>query len=90
MPHPLISAEEASRLGEDFYEGSIRVQVKDAFDGKIVVIDVETGDYEVGNTTLEGADKLLAKRPDATLYSLRVGYDAVYSFGGSTIRRTSR
>lgn len=88
MPHPRFSREEIARRGDDLYERSIHTRVKDDFDGKIVVMDIETGEYEIVDTMLEGADRLLARRPDATLYSLRIGYDAVYSFGGSTLRRT--
>lgn len=88
MPHPRFSREEIARRGDDLYERSIHTRVKDDFDGKIVVMDIETGEYEIVDTMLEGADRLQARRPDATLYSLRIGYDAVYSFGGSTLRRT--
>ncbi len=87
MPHPRFSSEEIEQRGEGLYERNIRTQAQDSFDGKIVVIDVETGDYEIADTTLQGADRLLAKRRDAALYSLRIGYDAVYSFGGSTLKR---
>ena len=87
MPHSRFSREEIAQQGEGLYERSIRSQVQDVFDGKIIVIDVETGAYEIADTTLEGADRLLAKHPGAPLYSLRIGYDAVYSFGGSTLRR---
>lgn len=88
MPHPRFSGEEIAQRGEGLYERDIRLQVQNSFEGKILVIDVETGDYEIADTTLQGADRLLAKRPDAPLYSLRIGYYAVYSFGGSTLRRT--
>ncbi len=87
MPHPRFSRDEIARRGEEIYDRSVRQKIEENADGKIVVIDVETGDYEVGDTTLQGADRLLAVRPDAALYSLRVGYDAVYSFGGSSLRR---
>ena len=88
MPHPRFSSEEIAQRGEGIYDRNIRAQVQDSYEGKILVINIETGEYEIADTTLQGADRLLAKHSDAPLYSLRIGYDAVYSFGGSTLRRT--
>ncbi|HZP83590.1 MAG TPA: hypothetical protein VFB21_18240 [Chthonomonadaceae bacterium] len=82
MPHARFSSEEIERRGEEIYERDIRDKVEDEFDGKVIVIDIETGDYAIDESALPAADRLLAKHPDAALYSMRIGYDAVYSFGG--------
>jgi hypothetical protein len=57
--------------------------------GKQIIIDVETGDYEIDDDGLAASLRLLAKRPDAPLYGVRVGYEAAYSLGGG-LRRTKR
>ena len=36
---------------------------------------------EIDKTTLPAARRARSKDPDATLYSKRIGYDAVYGFG---------
>jgi hypothetical protein len=54
--------------------------------GKIIVIDVETGEYEIDDVSLEAARRLKAKYPEATLYAMRIGYEAVYGFGGAPKR----
>jgi hypothetical protein len=41
--------------------------------GKIVAIDVDSTDYEVGTDVLDTAHRLRARRPDAQVYLLRVG-----------------
>ncbi len=88
MPHPQFSSEEIARRGEEIYERDIRAAVEDEFDGKVIVIDIETGDYAIDESALPAADRLLARHAGAALYSTRIGYDAVYSFGGFVPRRT--
>jgi hypothetical protein len=46
------------------------------------VIDVETGHYEIDDDGLAASRRLLAKRPGAPLYGLRIDYNAVYALGG--------
>jgi hypothetical protein len=89
MPHSRFSSEEIVRRGEDLYERSIHARVEDQHMGKIIVIDIETGEYEIDETTLPAARRAQAKHPDAALYSKRIGYDAVYGFGAAP-RRTKQ
>jgi len=51
--------------------------------GKIVVINVETGAYEMDDDHLTAVQRARAKNPDALLYSLRIGFPAVDKIGGS-------
>jgi len=46
----------------------------------MIVINVETGDYEIDDSTLPAARRAQAKDPDAALYSKRIGAEAVYDF----------
>ena len=54
--------------------------------GKIVVIDVETGDYLIDELGLDTSRRLHAKRADAHLYGIRIGYQISESLGGSLER----
>jgi hypothetical protein len=56
--------------------------------GKLIVMDVESGDYEIDATGIESSRRLKARHPDATLYALRIGYKTVASFGGMLERTT--
>jgi len=89
MPHPRFSGEEIARRGKDLYEQRIRslVETKENI-GKIVSIDIETGDYEVGEDLISTGDRLFARHPGAALYGARIGYNAVYAVGGSLMRTT--
>ena len=53
--------------------------------GKIVVFDVDSGDYELDTTGLESSKRLRERHPLANLYALRIGYKAVFSFAGYLI-----
>jgi hypothetical protein len=87
MGHPRFSSEEISRRGQELYDENIRAEVEtDENIGKVVSIDIETGDYAIGKDSFEASALLLAKHPDAALYGLRIGYDAVYSLGGVLTR----
>jgi len=87
MPHPRFQGDEISQRGEALYEKSIRAKVETEDNiGKIISIDIETGDYEIDTDVLAPAQRLLAKKPDAAIYGKRIGYNAVFAVGGSLTR----
>lgn len=91
MSHPRISSEEAGQLGYELYDQQIRKQVETEQNmGKIVVIDVETGDYEVDTDAIAATKRAYLKHPGAALLRLRIGYDAVDTFGGSLSQTVKR
>jgi len=49
--------------------------------GRIVAIDIETGDYELADDTLGACQALIARRSDAQIWCVRVGHRAVERFG---------
>jgi len=82
MQQILMSREEIGRRGEALYEQNIRSRVETAKNiGKMVVIDVETGDFEVDELGLEAARHLQSKHPNAALYGKRIGYDVSEALG---------
>ncbi len=76
-----LSPSDIARRGETLYDQSLKQQVEPQYIGKYLVIDVETGDYEIGTDYILPTERLLAKRPDAPLYALRIGYRAVGRIG---------
>ena len=83
---PRYSKEEHARRGTEIYERDIRPQVEAGNRGKVVAIDIETGDYEVGEDLISTGDRMFARHPGAALYGARIGYNAVYAVGGSLVR----
>jgi hypothetical protein len=89
MGHSRYSGEEIGRRGGIIYEQQLRslLETEDNV-GKIVSIDIETGDYEIADDLLTAGRRLQSRRPDAAMYGKRIGYNAVYSLGGSLVRTT--
>ena len=80
--------EETARLGDEIYRQDIRAQVEAGHDGKYVAIDVDSGNWAIAESELAASDLLLAQCPDAIdVWLLRVGYRAVASIGGGSLRR---
>jgi hypothetical protein len=88
MRQPRYSKEEHARRGTDLYERHVRPQVEAGNQGKIVAIDVDSGAFEVAENTLTAANRLLARYPDAQIWSVRIGHRAVHRFGPHTTVRT--
>ena len=86
---PRLTNEEHARLGTEMYEQRIRPQIEAGNRGKIVAIDVDTGEFEVADQTLTAAERLLARCPDAQIWFVRIGHRGVHRFGlGRTLDRT--
>jgi N12 class adenine-specific DNA methylase len=87
MPHSRFSGDEIADRGEAIYAESLRAHVEIPENiGKIISIDIETGDYELADDLLSGAMRLQAKHPDAAIYGKRIGYNAVVAVGGTLTR----
>ena len=84
---PARPAEETARLGDEIYERDIRSQVEGTCHGKIVAIDVDTGEYAVADSVIAASERVRAQYPDADVWIVRVGYRALGSFGGQPLRR---
>ena len=82
MPHPRYSNEEIGRRGQAIYEERLRPKVETGNKGKYLVIDIETGDYEMGDDLMALSDRLHAKHQGAALYAMRIGYPATGRIGG--------
>ena len=82
-------AEEIARLGDTIYERDIRHEVEDAHDGEFVAIDVESESWALAESELGAAERLWERQPDAiNIWLLRVGYRAIASIGGGSLRRS--
>ena len=87
-PHQRRPKEETARLGDEIYQRDIKAQVEAGHDGEYVAIDVDSGHWAVAESELAASDSLRTKCPDAIdVWLLRVGYRAVASIGGGSLRR---
>ena len=80
--------EETARLGDEIYRRDIRRQVEADHHGDVVAIDVESGNWAIGDTAIAATDRLWAHHPAAhDIWCLRVGHRALHHFGGRPLRR---
>lgn len=78
---PRYSKEEFAQRGDLIYETQVRTQVEGNH-GKIVAIDLESGDFEIDAHEIVACDRLEARHPDAQIWIIRVGSRHVRRFGG--------
>jgi hypothetical protein len=87
-----LSNSEVSRRGHVLYEQELRSIVEsDENIGKIILVDVQTGHYEIDTDGLNANKRLRTRFPDTdpyNLFAIRIGYDAVFAVG-STLTRTA-
>jgi hypothetical protein len=78
---PRYTKEEHARLGTELYESRVRPLVEAGNHGRIVAIDIDSGEYKMAANTLMAAELLLARRPDSQIWCVCIGSPAVYRFG---------
>ncbi len=73
----------SAERGQALYDAQIRAQVEEEHRGKFLILDVNTGDYEIDAEDITASERLLARMPNAVLFGVRVGYRAAYRLGGN-------
>ncbi len=74
------SGDEFARRGTEMYEQRIRPLVAAGNRGKVVAIDIETGDFELADNDMDAYNRLIARKADAQVWCVRIGYKAVRHF----------
>ena len=82
MPYAKYTPEEVASQGEAIYGQQICDKVEAEYNGKFLVIDIETGAYEIDADDLVATKRLLANCPNAVIYGLRIGFPTAYRIGG--------
>lgn len=74
----LLDKKEFTEKGKAVYKKLQPKLKKDK--GKIVAIEIESGDYFIGDDELEAARKARSKFPDKIFVFFRIGYPVVHKF----------
>ena len=78
---PSDDKENAEEIGTAIYKSKILPTLQPEDKGKVVVIDVRSGDYEIDREDITALLRLLERRPNAYTWAERVGHPAVYYMG---------
>jgi len=84
---PLKDPEAFAREAEAIYNRKYRGEFESRYHGRIVAIDVKSGEAFVGRTELDARAKARRKHPDRAFFFLRVGYRAAYRITSPHFRR---
>ncbi|MFB3133689.1 MAG: hypothetical protein ACE10K_14320 [Rhodothermales bacterium] len=85
MSHPRYTSKEIVERGEALYNQQIRAEVETGNEGKFLVLDIETGAYEVDEDELAAVQRAKANNSNAVLYIMRIGYATAYRLGGQAV-----
>ena len=80
MPYSDYTAEAIADRGKAIYQ-RLRDAVETEHNGKFLVIDIETENYEIDVQGTVAVNCLLSKHPDAVIYLLRIGHRTAYRIG---------
>lgn len=77
------TTEEVVSAGKTLYDKQIRqlVETPDNI-GKMLTLNIETGEYSIGDNPAVTILKLKQKQPLSRLFTLKIGYHTGVSFGG--------
>ncbi len=85
MAHPRYSSDEIAERGQALYEREVQASLTASDVGKFLVLDIETGHFELDKDDLAAVQRARAKHPDGAFYTLRVGHSATYRLGLKTL-----
>lgn len=81
MPHPRYASAEIVQRGQTLYDQQIRAQVEPQHPGDFLILDIETGDYEIDVEDVQALQRAKAKHPDGAFYIVRIGAPTAYRLG---------
>ena len=71
-----------AQRGREIYETQLRDKLEPEHFGKYLVIDIETGQYEIDEDHLTAVHRLIANKSDGKRFGMRIGYRTIGRFGG--------
>ena len=85
-----LTSDEIVKAGEEIYSADLRAALEPDNLGRFVAIDIVSRDYRVGDEHIATVDALREARPDAVVYTKRIGYTALAVMGGRMKREDGR
>jgi len=79
-----LTSSEITQHGQALYERDILPTLDPSSRGKFLVLDVETGAYEVDRDGIAALQRVRNRRPGASVYLVRVGFPTAYRIGRGT------
>ena len=74
----IYSKERFARIGQELYNKEIEPLVEPAHHGKVVGIDIQTGDYAIDEDVMPACATVKERRPEAQIWIVRAGHPTLY------------
>ena len=84
MAKTTLDHEELARRGREYYDRALRGDLEPEHNGKFLVLEVESGDYELDESQLAALERAEGKHPDSVFYILRVGHRTAARIGAQS------
>jgi hypothetical protein len=78
-----LAPDEVVRRGKELYDRDLRSQLEPHENGKYVVVDIESGAFEVDRELIKALKRLEAKINEPQTYIGRIGYPTAIKIGGA-------
>jgi hypothetical protein len=89
MATSALARSEIVRRGEEIYERDLRSQLEPASNGQFLVLDIDTGEYELDPDETLALQRAISKHPTGTRFIKRVGFSTAHRLGGKfVVKRT--
>ena len=69
-----FTRDEIVQRGKEIYYRDVASVVEASNYGRVVALDIRTGEYELGDDAIKSAAQLRERLPDAVIFFMRVGY----------------
>jgi len=86
MPVATTSRGDIARRGQEYYDEFLRAGLVPKHNGEFLVLDVETGQYEMDRSELAAIRRAKTRVPEGVFYILRVGYPTSVRIGAQLAR----
>lgn len=73
-----VSINKLASKGKEIYTTKLKALLEPKDLGKIVAIEIESGDYFVGETVAEATQKAKERYPDCVFHFIKIGYPVVH------------
>jgi hypothetical protein len=80
-----LTTDQVVDAGEKIYRECLRDRLEPTHNGECVVIEIQSGDYEVDAQELAALDRARARHPKGRFYLGRVGFPTLYRIGGGKL-----
>lgn len=74
---------------EAIYENELLPKLRATEKGKVLVLDVASGDYAIGVNLTEADSRLRERHPNAFAHAFRIGYRTVGTLSGGSLQEVN-